>query len=69
MQVVEALELLSSMKEKKFPLTAENFNIIISAYVKSGKVRKAFKFYNDVSHLELVVMTQHIIYCIHKVSC
>ena len=45
----EMLELFSVMKEEKIPLTVEIFNIIISAHSKRGKMRRAFKFYNDVS--------------------
>ena len=48
-QIDESLELFSRMKEEKVPLTVEIFNIIISAYAKNGKMRKAFKLYNDVS--------------------
>ena len=45
----EMLELFSVMKEEKIPLTVEIFNIIISAHSKRGKMRRAFKLYNDVS--------------------
>lgn len=44
----EMLELFSVMKEEKIPLTVEIFNIIISAHSKRGKMRRAFKFYNDL---------------------
>ena len=48
-QMDEMLELFSVMKEEKIPLTVEIFNIIISAHSKRGKMRRAFKLYNDVS--------------------
>ena len=48
-QIEKVLELFSSFKEEKIPLTVEIFNIIISAYARVGRIRKAFKFYNDVS--------------------
>lgn len=50
-QVDEALELLSSMKKDKLNPKIEVYNIFISAYAKTGQVKKAFKLFNDVSDM------------------
>ena len=50
-QVDEALELLSSMKKDRLNPKIEVYNIFISAYAKTGQVKKAFKLFNDVSDM------------------
>ena len=50
-QVDEALELLSSMKKDRLDPKIEVYNIFISAYAKTGHVKKAFKLFNDVSDM------------------
>lgn len=50
-QVDEALELLSSMKKDRLDPKIEVYNIFISAYAKTGQVKKAFKLFNDVSDM------------------
>ena len=50
-QVDEALELLSSMKMDRLNPKIEVYNIFISAYAKTGQVKKAFKLFNDVSDM------------------
>lgn len=56
------------MKEEKIPLTVEIFNVIISAYAKSGKMRRAFKLYNDVSD-EINVINYLIFFLLKTENC